>query len=269
MNRRIILLVLLSLPVTWAESTPLFEQAGEEAYFMWTRNDLRMCPSPECGGFYVKALNRIWTICADGSKTSDCHILQLDFSLLEMTEKEQADFQQAFTQGTGIIKGELLQTQQNDILFPALKVYETWLAQADKEPSKGGFFRVHDIGIQCITTPCLTVEEGLINLPGDRLIAGVDLLSSGAGNDQVNAGYLEMKAGFVIATGRNEAVQGPAGVSQILVANEFYLPTAKVEKCGNTVCSAGLTCCNASYGICTPPDMACIQAVRLQGKTAR
>lgn len=31
------------------------------------------------------------------------------------------------------------------------------------------------------------------------------------------------------------------------------------EPCGDTVCGDGLVCCNASCGICTPPDGACIQ----------
>jgi hypothetical protein len=31
------------------------------------------------------------------------------------------------------------------------------------------------------------------------------------------------------------------------------------EACGDTVCGPGLECCNASCGICTPPDGVCIQ----------
>lgn len=31
------------------------------------------------------------------------------------------------------------------------------------------------------------------------------------------------------------------------------------ESCGDTVCEAGLVCCNASCGICTEPGGACIQ----------
>jgi len=31
------------------------------------------------------------------------------------------------------------------------------------------------------------------------------------------------------------------------------------ERCGDTTCAAGMVCCNASCGICTPPDGACIQ----------
>jgi hypothetical protein len=33
----------------------------------------------------------------------------------------------------------------------------------------------------------------------------------------------------------------------------------KVTPCGDTVCTGGDVCCNASCGICTPPDGACIQ----------
>lgn len=31
------------------------------------------------------------------------------------------------------------------------------------------------------------------------------------------------------------------------------------EKCGDTVCAEGMVCCNASCGICAPPDGACIE----------
>jgi len=31
------------------------------------------------------------------------------------------------------------------------------------------------------------------------------------------------------------------------------------EPCGDTTCDAGMVCCNASCGICTPPDGVCIQ----------
>jgi hypothetical protein len=262
MNRAIVwitVLMFLSPPVSLAASNPGFTGVDEESYFMWTRDDLRMCPSPSCGGFYVKALNRLRTLCADGSQPTDCQVLQLDFSLLDMSEEEQAGFQQAFTEGLGVIKGKLIQAQQNGILFPTLRIDEAWLAQAGKKPRNFGFFRIHDTGIQCITTPCLTVKEGLLNMPWERFIAGVDLSSSGAETDQINAGYQEMKTGVVIATGLHKIVHGPAGFSQILLAGEFYLPAEKVQTCGKTVCPAGQLCCNPSCGICVPPGGACVQ----------
>jgi hypothetical protein len=30
------------------------------------------------------------------------------------------------------------------------------------------------------------------------------------------------------------------------------------ERCGKTICPRGQVCCNASCGICTPPNAACI-----------
>lgn len=33
----------------------------------------------------------------------------------------------------------------------------------------------------------------------------------------------------------------------------------EAESCGNVMCATGTVCCNASCGICTPPDGACIQ----------
>ena len=195
----IAVMVLLSFSISQAESNTRVEKVEEEDYFVWTRDDMRMCPTPECGGVFIKALNHILTSCADGSVAKDCQVILFDFSLLDMSENEQANFQQAFTGGLGIIKGRLLQVQQNGFLFPTLKIHEAWLAQSGKETTKpGGFFRVHDTGIQCITTPCLTVEEEILNLPWDRFIAGVDLSSTGAEMEQINAGYQEMNTGSVI-----------------------------------------------------------------------
>jgi hypothetical protein len=37
------------------------------------------------------------------------------------------------------------------------------------------------------------------------------------------------------------------------------VPLAQGEACGPNTCAAGEVCCNASCGICTPPDGACIQ----------
>jgi hypothetical protein len=53
----------------------------------------------------------------------------------------------------------------------------------------------------------------------------------------------------------------PTGTNCISVSGEpvcVPLPP-EGEPCGDTMCDAGMVCCNASCGICTPPDGACIQ----------
>jgi hypothetical protein len=37
------------------------------------------------------------------------------------------------------------------------------------------------------------------------------------------------------------------------------VPISGGEECGDVTCGVGMVCCNASCGICTPPDGACIQ----------
>lgn len=41
----------------------------------------------------------------------------------------------------------------------------------------------------------------------------------------------------------------------------LFVQEAPVTQCGNRVCPPGTYCCNASCGICLPPDQVCIQIV--------
>ena len=256
MNRWIVFLTFILCSSATAES---LLGTDTDTYFIWTRNDTRMCPSPYCGGFYVKAINRLLTSCVDGKRNIDCQVLQIDFSFLDMTEKEQSDFQDAFTNGYGIVKGRIKQIQQNGFQLPVLMAYETWLSQANQESDWRLFFSLHDNGIQCIASPCLTVDEGLINWSWSRTIAGVDLYASGVDKEKVERAYQEMKTEVVIASGRHKLVHGVAGYSHEFIADDFYLPVKKIEKCGDIFCPAGETCCNSSCSICSPPGWSCIQ----------
>ncbi|KAK3936212.1 hypothetical protein QBC46DRAFT_270088 [Diplogelasinospora grovesii] len=50
---------------------------------------------------------------------------------------------------------------------------------------------------------------------------------------------------------------------QVASGNVLCVPT-KGQICGSTVCAAGLSCCNASCGICTKPGMMCTQQACVQ-----
>lgn len=156
-------------------------------------------------------------------------------------------------------KEKLIQTQQNGVSFPVLTAYEIWLAQVGREPGCRLYFSLHDNGIQCITTPCLTVEEWLMNWPLKLTIAGADFYASGGDKEKIETAYQVMKTGVVIASGEHTTVSGPAGFSRAFSADEFYLPIRKVETCGGVVCPAGETCCNASCGLFTSPGWAFFQ----------
>ncbi len=80
--------------------------------------------------------------------------------------------------------------------------------------------------IQCITTPC------------DPIVQCVS-------DDVYGCELIDCKPGFTCiedAAGNGECVPENTGV-----------------QCGKNTCAQGDVCCNASCGICTPPDGACIQ----------
>lgn len=92
----------------------------------------------------MRSLNRLLTPCADGHLNADCQALYIDYSFLDMTDTEQTDFQESFTKGLGIIKGKLIQTQQNGVSFPVLTAYEIWLAQVAQKPGCRLYFSLHE-----------------------------------------------------------------------------------------------------------------------------
>ena len=57
-------------------------QEGGYGYFTITP-DLRLCPSPTCGGFHLRALNQSQTTCADGTMQASCYVATADFGVLE------------------------------------------------------------------------------------------------------------------------------------------------------------------------------------------
>lgn len=60
------------------------------------------------------------------------------------------------------------------------------------------------------------------------------------------------------ADGRTYGNACMARCAGVRIVSRGECPAAAVP-CGRTTCAAGQVCCNASCGICTPPDGACIQ----------
>jgi len=50
--------------------------------YVTLRRDLRRCASPLCGGFFVDAVNQDSLRCADGSRSAECYVADLELSAL-------------------------------------------------------------------------------------------------------------------------------------------------------------------------------------------
>ncbi len=72
-----------------------------------TRTDPRMCPSPLCGGVYVKQVNRMHTRCADGTVATECYAPILDWSALPLLQREVWQVEDDFRSQRALARGEL------------------------------------------------------------------------------------------------------------------------------------------------------------------
>lgn len=195
-------------------------------YYIVTHIDTRMCIAPGCGGWFVKAVNQATTRCADGTLKAECHVYDLDTKALGWSDADRDAFLKSFGVGYALVRGTLSQqpilptsTFKADILTPT----EAWVGQAAHAP-KGAFVGLKGNGIVCITYPCNSYDETVLNLWLSTKVAGVDLAASGAKPDLIEAGYKALANGGILAAGVNTTITGPAGKGLQFVASEFYLP---------------------------------------------
>src|SRR5262245_51152370 len=64
------------------ESTTTIAQDARRATpsYVTVRRDVRRCAAPLCGGFFVDAVNQDTLRCADGSRSAECYVTDLDLS---------------------------------------------------------------------------------------------------------------------------------------------------------------------------------------------
>src|SRR5882724_11005832 len=165
-------------------------------YFEIT-TDLRKCPSPLCGGWFLKRLNRDTTICVDGQAAESCYAPVLDWSKANLSEGQQSKLldaagKDAISSGVfGILRGEFAPT--NTTPRPELGrfvISEAWVAEGDGV-SEGAFVRVKDNGLRCLVAPCPSLTETTLNTPRTADIAEFDWKPSGLSDREI-AGLTEL-----------------------------------------------------------------------------
>jgi uncharacterized protein DUF6748/Kazal-type serine protease inhibitor-like protein len=226
---------------------------GSTGYFIMTRQDTRKCAYPHCGGVFVKLVNKGKTYCADGSKASECHAVDMDLSALGLGEDEGYAYQALFNQGFGLVHAKLTRVQTEAGYANTLVVDEAWAGQALSEPGSD-FYTVKNTGVKCITYPCATFHEQKLNSTSERDLSSLDLAASGAGEDAIAAGYEQAIEGLLVA-GNHVTENGPAGKMKALVATEFYRKIIASEPvthdCGGF---AGFTCPEGMFCDYQPGD---------------
>ncbi len=218
-------LIVLSLFAFPSINSVSADTLAESSTYFRLQADLRLCPSPLCGGAFASRVNQALTQCADGSARTQCYVSEVDYSHLGLSGDRLTSFQAAALAGRALLRGVILPGPSfgNSGPLGKLAVSEGWLAATNTAP-EGPFFRVRDNGLRCITTPCFSIHEHRLNTLQHRDISSVDLSRKGASAAKVEAGLAAINAASLLVAGINLLGEtGPAGKGVELVASQFYL----------------------------------------------
>jgi len=218
----------------------------QATYYRVTHLDMRLCPSPLCGGVFVERVNKRRSKCADGTVAKECHAAAVDFSALGLSPEEERRLQAGFFAKRVLVRGALeLNDLGSGIEIPTLLVTDAWRGITGTQVRPGSYFGVVSTGIVCITFPCPSFAAFKLN--GRRIgwLHSLDLASSGATSEQISLGLDELESGpGLIGFGRLRRIEGPAGWGKELRTSEFY---TKVEGSVSAACG----------GFTYPPNPAC------------
>ena len=213
----------------------------EPEYFAAVR-DMRRCASPLCGGFFVRAVNRASTRCADGTIAERCYVAELDLSVFG--EEPPALGWETVLRGR--IESKFFPVFGNLGEFVATEAYSS----ATRALGTGVHFRLADNGIRCITTPCFSISAELLNTSLQLRLSNLDLSPVNADPEALQGAVEALTDGNLVASGRLRLQRGMGGMGLELVSSQFYLPLG--ERCFADADCARTEYCNA-IDVCLPP----------------
>jgi hypothetical protein len=219
-------ILLLAIAIALACAVPA---AGDppravSSYYL-ARQDARLCPSPRCGGLWIRLVNRSRTACGDGSTQRECYVAVVHLSDLRLGERKLLRLARLFEAGRALFRGTLVPEEIAGVTLDGLVVFEAWTASSSTRKPAGTFRKLTDNGVRCITTPCFSTHAAVLNggVHGD--VSDVALAASGAPAPERRAAVARIWKGGLIAAGRIVRFPnaGPAGAGRTFAASQFYV----------------------------------------------
>ena len=175
------------------------------------RHDLRLCPSPMCGGYWVALANGARTRCLDGLRRLRCYVARA----FDVKRGPVGDIPEEWLVRGAIGPG----ADKFGVLLVSAVYYP-----AGKAAVSGGFYRVFDNGIRCIRAPCFSTTVSQVNGSTRTTVSDVDLAASGANPAEIRLAqsHVATKTGLY-ARGRFAAT--PNG-GRVFRALRLYLRVA-------------------------------------------
>lgn len=249
-------------------------RTGVPTYYL-ARLDARECPSPRCGGVFIRPANRSFMQCADGAARPECHVPQLRLPAGQLDATQQAALDAALAAGTLLVRGQRL-PQEVSLQMPKaggeqLLVGQAWYPE-DGGAAAGVFYRVRPSALQCVTAPCPRYRANVLNSPYSTVY--VDTVTPGSQTipKRWRNRVVEQSPGLLVA-GKLHTVRTSGGTRMLLSVNRSYAPlmwqppgkaSCYVGGCSGEVCSA-------TPGVVTTciykPEYACYSNARCERQT--
>lgn len=188
------------------------------------RADARMCPSPYCGGFWVRAVNGGEQRCSDPAGRW-CYVASLELDS-RLSSARRARLTRLVGEGRALIDGHLAAGEVEG--FPELRVlqaHQIWPSSSSPAQPRGVFYFLRDTGVRCVTTPCFSIRATRLNSARELTLSGVDVSAVGVPEAERRRALAQLKRHGLIAAGRVvvEPDAGPAGAGRALVASQLYV----------------------------------------------
>jgi len=199
---------------------------GPEIYL--ARRDYRRCAYPFCGGFWLHAVNRASTMCADGSMDVECYVGEIDWTALGLSAAEASAVEASA--GNLLVSGVTELRSLGGRTVGVLAAAEAWHAEWGTTGITAGattFYSVEDNGLRCLVAPCFNLDLVVLNLGTSDAVSGLDLRGAGATAADVARGHSAAATGDLRVLGAisTDTTPGPGGAfGRTLDARQFFLP---------------------------------------------
>jgi hypothetical protein len=204
-----------------------------QATYYVARKDTRRCAYPNCGGYFVSAVNQTLTRCARGAYAEECYVSKLDFSQFDGPADAETSVPGALGVKYDTTRVVLLGTMHPALLgLGTMRVDMAWIA-LKPQAITGDFYGARNNQIVCVAAPCPSYDQEFLNRGNVVSFHGFDFsdVPPHAEDSAFTSPALNSLYGMIV-TGVNTINEdaGPAGPATILKASQVFIPLSVLEE---------------------------------------
>jgi hypothetical protein len=190
------------------------------------RPDPRLCPSPMCGGVWVRLVNEGTTACEGGFASRECYVAAVDVSRARVPPRLRSRLAGLVAAGAALARGTIVRGRVAG--FPELRTLvatEVWPSSSSTAPPLGPFWRLRDNGVRCVVSPCFSTHAARLNSARHTNVSRIDLSRIRTTLAERWHAREEIAEEGLIAAGTivKEPNAGPGGAGWALVGTQFYV----------------------------------------------